>query len=208
MAEAEEAQTVVVLMQAAEAREVEEEAEEEVTDPKPARDAMLTVPQSDSMPKANQFAVPQEMMVPSLEAEAEENLEKAGTEDARVPLTTAMREDLEQEEGPESPPRRKTALEGSAPARLSTRRNHKRTSPPKTLSQLKRLKPQLRNPKKNPRRKSRRKRRPTSHSTKRLLLESLSTTLWEEGRTYRRIRLKPGPLSSSAETLQDYRTRK
>ena len=120
MAEAEEAQRVVI--EAAEAREVEEEeAEEEVRDPQLARDAMLTVPQSDWMQVANQFAVPQEMMVASLEAEAEENLEKAGTEDGRVPLTTAMREDLEQEEGPANPPRRKTALEGSTPARLSTR---------------------------------------------------------------------------------------
>jgi len=120
VAEAEEAQRVVI--EAAEAREVEEEAEEEVTDPQLlARDAMLTVPQSDSMHKANQFAVPQEMMALPLEAEVEENLEKAGTEDGRVPLTTAMREDLEQEEGPESPPTRKTALEGSTPARMSTR---------------------------------------------------------------------------------------
>ena len=119
MAEAEEAETVMI--EAAEAREVEEEAEEEVTDRKLARDAMLTVPQSDWMPLANQFAVPQEMMVPSLEAEAEENLERAGTEDGRVPLTTAMREDLEQEGAPESPRTRKTALEGSTPADRSTR---------------------------------------------------------------------------------------
>ena len=120
MAEAEEAESVVMI-EAAEAREaVEEEAEEEVRDPQ-LRNVMLTVPQSDSTPKANQFAGPQEMMVPSLEAEAEENLERPGTEDGRVPLTTAMREDLEQEEGPANPPRRKTALEGSTPARLSTR---------------------------------------------------------------------------------------
>lgn len=108
---------------AEEAREVEEEAEEEVTDRTllPPRDAMLTVPQSDWMPRANQFAVPQEMMVASLEAEAKENLENAHTGDGRVLLTKAMREDLEQEEGPASPQRRKRALEGSTPANVSTR---------------------------------------------------------------------------------------
>lgn len=124
MAEAEEAETVVVVrIEAAEAREVEEEAEEEVVrDPQLARDAMLTVPQSDWMPLATQFRVPQEMMGANSEAEVEENLEKAGTEDGTVLLTTAMREDLEQEEGPENPPTRKTALEGSTPAMdVSTR---------------------------------------------------------------------------------------
>jgi hypothetical protein len=117
----EEAETV--RREAAEAREVEEEAEEEVTDPTllPPRDAMLTVPQSDWMPRANQFAVPQEMMVASLEAEAKENLETAHTGDGRVLLTKAMREDLEQEEGPASPQRRKRALEGSTLANASTR---------------------------------------------------------------------------------------